>query len=156
VPVLRDALKDPSEEVRIAAAAALGEIGPGAKAAVTALSESLRDEAAFVRQRAAEALGHIGAGANPALASLRCALKDKEGAVRVQGALAMWRIDRNSHAISALIDELQAKEGYVRDHAAKALGQIGPAAKKAVPALRKLVKDRDLFSHRIAAEALGK
>ena len=49
-----------------------------------------------------------------------------------------------------------AKEGYVRDHAAKALGQIGPAAKAAVPALTKLVKERDVFSHRSAAEALKK
>jgi len=52
-------LKDNDEDVREAAAFALGEIGPDAKAAVPVLSKALRDGDEGVREAAADALEKI-------------------------------------------------------------------------------------------------
>ena len=65
VPGLLEVLKDQNEWLRADAAAALGRIGPEAKAAVRPLADALRDEKARVRIAAAQALGAIGAGPGP-------------------------------------------------------------------------------------------
>jgi len=55
----------------------LGLIGPGAKAAVTALAETVRnDGSGTVRMRAADALAGIGPNAKSALPALEAALSD--------------------------------------------------------------------------------
>src|SRR5262245_61421376 len=61
VPLLTDLLaaRRPAD-VRLAAAEALGLIGPEAKAAVPALAAALGDSDRFVRVAAADALGKIG------------------------------------------------------------------------------------------------
>jgi len=53
-------LKDGSNEVRIQAAKALGEIGPEAKPAIPALIQLLDNQYSYVRSSAAEALEAIG------------------------------------------------------------------------------------------------
>ncbi|MGC8880568.1 MAG: HEAT repeat domain-containing protein, partial [Anaerolineae bacterium] len=76
------------EDVRQAAARALGKIGDAA--AVPALIEALRDEDEDVRQAAAEALGKIGdAAAVPALIE---ALRDEDMWVRRAAAEALGKI----------------------------------------------------------------
>ncbi len=62
VPALIEALKDPESDVRSGAAAALGRIGPAAKAAVTPLMEAFKDENGLVRKVADEALRNITVG----------------------------------------------------------------------------------------------
>jgi hypothetical protein len=59
-----------SASSRQAAANALGEMGPNAKAAIPDLSELLVDKEAAVRKAAAEALGKRGAEAQAAIADL--------------------------------------------------------------------------------------
>lgn len=57
--IVRKALKEPYPEARVAAAEALGNIGPNAKSAVPALVEALRDSDARVRKAAEIALDTI-------------------------------------------------------------------------------------------------
>jgi HEAT repeat protein len=66
-------LSDPEESVRVAAADALGAIGPGASAAVPALAARLMDksEGRFVFRSSMQALGKIGPGAKAALPVLQ-------------------------------------------------------------------------------------
>jgi len=59
VPELIEALRSKEVELRGAAVLALGEIGPGARSAIPALTLSLKDESADVRKAAAQALGKI-------------------------------------------------------------------------------------------------
>jgi len=74
---LVESLKDKAPEVRMAAAQALGEIGPGFATAVAALREALKDQEAKVRTTAADALGSMGSVLASALAALEDASKNE-------------------------------------------------------------------------------
>jgi hypothetical protein len=51
--------------------------------------------------------------------------------------LLVWRVEaqETSSQINDLVQQLQSQEAHVRYSAAAALGEIGPGAKEAVPAL---------------------
>jgi HEAT repeat protein len=105
VPELIRALQDSDSKVRVAAAEALGKIGPPAAASVPTLIELLDDEDSWLR--AAETLGQIGREARAAVPKLLAKL---EGMQPLSG----------SHDYLAVI---------------QALGGIGPEARPAVPAI---------------------
>ena len=73
---LTQQLKSPDVQQRIAAAVAIGDLGPSARAAVPALTEALRDQNPTVRFQAAIALGCIGPEARAAVPALIGTLKD--------------------------------------------------------------------------------
>lgn len=112
VPALSEALKggagprrvrpgqnvpDGSALVRSKAAAALGRIGPDAKAAVPALVEALKDNS--IRTDAATALGEIGGAAKDALPALEAAVAERG----VQRDAAYFR------ALNTAIRKIKAK-----------------------------------------------
>ena len=141
VPSLVNSLDDEDNGVRWATTIALGEIGPDAKVAVPALIKALGDKALEVRMRAAQALGKIGdEAAAPALTK---ALKDHElVAIHAHYALAKITSKPQEH-VPSLIEALKGKaeDWTVRSNAAEALGEIGPDAKAAVPALTEALGD---------------
>src|SRR5262249_7502374 len=93
----------------------------------------------------------IGPEARPALPALLGALKDDDGPV-FQGAVdALGRIGREG--VPALIDVLKGRQ-EIAFVAAKVLGNIGPEARAAGPALIDALEEEKLTSW--AAEALGK
>ena len=55
-----------------------------------------------------------------------------------------------------MIEAMKDEDSHVRNFAAAALGEIGPAAKAAVPALIEMRKDKDNKDRLAAAEALNK
>ena len=61
----------------------------------------------------------------------------------------------NGKTVSQLTEALKDKDRSTRMRAAEALGQIGPAAKDAVPALIEASKHEDSDTRSAAAEALG-
>jgi len=53
--------------------------------------------------------------------------------------LAIWKISREDEpTVTRTMGFLQHESDYVRTHAARVLGEIGPPAAKALPALRNL------------------
>ena len=149
-------------------ARALGAIGPNAASAVPALNRLMKeDEDPRARVWAAAALVRItpkDAHSEPALNFLVETLGNgKNGPLQEEAADALGET-RCETAIAALADAMSRAEstgfGGRRGHAAKVLGQIGPEAKAAVPALRRALLDQgdelgfDL--RRNAAVALGK
>jgi HEAT repeat protein len=169
--------------VRSLAAEALGHIGPEADAAVSALEDLLKDQTAEVRGKAAEALGRIGGKAEVSIPLLIALLGDEVSSVRAHAAQALGQFGAEAEAaVPALTELLRDKASYgellpdgvgylqpgvgfelftthtvhVRDSAVDALGQIGPAAKTAVPVLTQLLDHKVGDVRRAAATVLGK
>lgn len=90
VPHLVSQLGSPDVGVRVAAAAALGQI-PGDHEGVSALSFALADEEAQVRAAACRSLGLLGAG--PAVQSLLSATTDSSPMVRAAAVSALVALD---------------------------------------------------------------
>ena len=131
VPSLSSHLADPSEEVRVASARGLGSFGAGARTAVPALTRALEDKAIDVRVAAAQALGAIGPEARSAVPALDRALDDSAGIVTYSAAEALGSI--KGPAVEVLARRLD--QPAFLPLAAAVLGNIGPEAAPAVPAL---------------------
>src|SRR5205823_4227922 len=150
-------LKDGDTSARLAAAAALGDIGPAARDAIPALAEAMKKDTELqVREEAALALG--GSGQAAAVPPLIDVLNGDDEDVRRLAALALGEIGPAARpAIPSLIKALRADKDYrVRFHAAEALGRMGPEAKVAIPALREALKDDRPEVSNAAAETLKK
>ena len=141
------AAKENNIEIQKASLEALGKIGPDAIEAVPVLAAALNDPDVGVRRFAAEALGEIGSGSVEAVSALAAALKvpatghcgpyrdgdPAEEGVRRSAAEALGRI--GSEAVPVLAAALKDPKYYVRRIAAFTLGDIGPDAVEAVPAI---------------------
>jgi HEAT repeat protein len=147
VPLLIQALGDWwSEDVRRAAAEALGKLGD--PQAVPALIQALGDSDRDVRAAAAEALGKLG---NPqAIPALIKALRDGSYDVRRAAAEALVKI--GTPAVPALIQALRDSYSSVRAAACEVMGTIGDA--QAVPALTKALGDLSENVRRAARQAI--
>jgi len=118
-------LASPDIQTRWYATYALGQLGPGAEAAVEPLMRILENqrEYEYVRGGAAWALGRIG-------------------------------LPAAGPAVPLLIDTLSSRHLSVRRNAPWALAQLAPAAGDAVPRLRELLADEDIGVRLRAAAAL--
>ncbi|HXX92326.1 MAG TPA: HEAT repeat domain-containing protein, partial [Planctomycetota bacterium] len=157
-------------EVRYAAVRALGAIVPEAKGVVEGLAQALGDPDWFVRFTAAQSLERFGPrakGAEPALIQAlhpSDAIKDFRP-IRCGAALvALARIDPQAReiegAVAMVVEKLLDYDADDSDGSrvvgAQMLGDCGPLARSAVPALEKRLKDRQEDVRLAAAEALLK
>lgn len=142
-PVARALLNAP--HVRLHAARALWALEPDDKEARAALLAGLRDRFAAIRLLACDLLGTLGPDARAAVPHLRKALRDPDARVRIAAAEPLARIAGDRRASIDVLVEVVAQPGPlpVRLRAAGALGGMGPAAKAALPALRKAQSDRE-------------
>jgi HEAT repeat protein len=157
VVALTHALESGKPGARKYAVIALQEVGPVGKAAVRALIKALQHEDVRIRSPAAYSLGRIGPAAKAAVAALTETLRDPDGHVRINAADALRRIDNSSAGVAALIDVCKDASDSNRSNrctAAMVLGDFGPAAKEAVPALLELLKDSDRYLPCYAAFSL--
>ena len=165
-------LKNNDSDVRRAAAKSLAEMGPDAKSAAPALIRTLKnDKDLFVRRFAAQALGDIEANPKTAVPALAAVLKQNDQKELAEAAVTSLG-KMGPPAVPPLIDALKNKTAapkkekgkkkgpaptdptaLVRTKAAEALGNIGPPAKAAVPALIDSLRDANVRTE--AAVALG-
>ena len=124
VPLVIPVLKSERENDKFVAAQVLGECGPAARATVPHLLPMLAGTQ-YERNRAAAAksLGQI--------------LKDAQSSEEV---------DKVVDALAAKFNEDYDKYSDVRREAVRALGMIGPAAKKCIPKLTRALTDFVLYS----------
>jgi HEAT repeat protein len=161
IPLLSDALKDPSPEVRAAAAESLGRLSEYAREALPELVEAFKDKKAdrFVRGHAAVAIGRIGGdGARAAVPALSEAVTDKDAPadVRRSAATALGALKADGAGGAAALGQA-LKDGSVdvRRAAAGSLAQIGPDARAALDAVKEAAKDQDKFVRAQALHVLG-
>lgn len=133
-------LQDPVPAVCHAAAAALAERGPEARASVPALLAALRQPDEVLRRRVCLALGEIGPdarGAAPAL--LQHLENDTCHAVRRYAAAALGELAA-PQAVAPLIERLASDDSRLRAIAMASLGRIG---RRAVPRLQAALQHAD-------------
>lgn len=87
------------------------------------------------RRLAVEALGRMGPGAGDAASALKAALRDNNPLFAVAVARALWRVCRDREALAFLARTVTAADSVAASAAARALGEIGPDAAQAAPAL---------------------
>ncbi len=150
------ALGDPDPHVRSVAIAATPKAGVPAEDVVPKLKELLRSKHSVV---AARAMSDYRASAAAALPELVAAMHDEKlpTEARWNAARTIGKIGPNAvSAVQDLIDEMDDPEDTIREHAAEAIGDIGPvAAELGVPALRKVLTDRYVKVRRDAVRSLG-
>ena len=174
-----DTRDPPSERREVWRPAAQGSewIDPNNPASVGPLIRCLRDKEQIVRFAALETLASMGRKAKPAVPALVKLLKHPDGSLRIRVAWTL--IDLNAEtdaAFQALVEALEAADPEVRAEAARAIRDIadppgiigsscwGPGprpqtprpaiGRRAVPALKKALKDQDPAVRKAAAESL--
>lgn len=154
-------VRDPRQPLtaRVEAARTIGKLGPTAGAAVgdlVAVLERLRgSEHEPLQEAVVEALGQIGAPAKAALPSLARAAGRT---VDIDQALKLTRdaiLNASDAAdVEALTRQLSSRDAGTRLRAAKSLGDLGPGARLALPALVGALGDADGDVRRGAIAAL--
>jgi HEAT repeat protein len=141
------ALKHRSEEVRIWAVEALGQLGD--RRVVEPLINILENNYSVIRSRATTALGQLG---RPAIAPLLAALRDEKIQVRTGAIEALTQL--GELALEPLKTALGDEDDRVRSSAATVLGQLGD--NRAVEPLMAALNDKDGPVRYTAARALAK
>jgi HEAT repeat protein len=162
IPTLVRHLRDPNENVRAVAVAALGRVD--AIRALPRLAWLSNDPSEWVRQSLVETLGLLGSAATH-LARQRRRFRRLAPprrhwlgwVVRLKG----WaRRDRKLTPVELAVETLRSTladpSAAVRRQAAASLGDVGPAAAAAAPELIGLLHDADETVRCQAAESLGK
>lgn len=133
VPLLIRLLSDSRQSIRRAAEDALGKAGAAAAPALPQLMK-LAEPLSPAKNDVIETIGRIGPPAKGAVPLLIRALSIP--GMESGAALALSQIGRDAApAVDALIVLLSNTDSSIRSVAGKALGDIGPAAHKAVPIL---------------------
>lgn len=134
------------------------------RAAVPALVERLRHPDGYARAAAMDALAALGPAAGDAVPALIDRILDPFAENRGEALWALGEVDfywaSRPEAVAAVpkwTAELASLDPAGRVAAASALGQVGPAAKAALPALRERAANaRDEPTRRSAAEAVAR
>jgi HEAT repeat protein len=150
IPALLKSLNDPDQGLSAVSCYALVKIDPQDKRIVPSLVEVLKGQSPGSRADAASALGRIGPQAKAAVSALLEALKAKDErdperaqSLREAAAYALGRIDwQTEETVPALAEALKApdRDGSLRRTIVRALTQLGPKAKRAIPALIDLIE----------------
>lgn len=173
VPTLHKLLEDESTMVRVWAAFALARITGDVKPHLERILELRQEDSSgkgkdgvrcAVSYDVAQALELLGGEASPALDILLEALLDKKtpAGTHRHVARALGHLQKDADAIVTKLIALLERpaEGFQRqdncEHAAEALGMLGPKAKAALPVLRRLAQDQENEIAEAAAKALEK
>jgi hypothetical protein len=163
LPSLITAAQDHNVDVQFVAVRAIGMMGPGGESALPTLIPLLAQTNEFIRTTVASAIGQIGPIRTQAIPALVAALPETAGTlgaigpeaqaavpaltalldnpteyVRLNAATALWQITHNTNLLYRVIAELEKRQGYANYKGfLHLLGEMGPAAKPAVPAILK-------------------
>ena len=147
VPVLGEALKSNSPEVRAAAANALGEMGHEASAAATPLFALTKDSNPGVQAAAFRALVAVHADSERLKPLLQAALSSQNSDVRKAAAAGLAALGGAAAlGVDGLVDLLADDNAAGRLAAVTALGQLGAKAAPAIDALLSHLNDPALQS----------
>ncbi|MHB1422897.1 MAG: HEAT repeat domain-containing protein [Gemmataceae bacterium] len=152
IPALCDALKDSDPRIRAQAAASLGGMGKNAKDAVPNLLDALQDKKLSVQIQAALAVVSMAMQGIPGLLE-KIRIADRKAHWAEPVVLKQFG-KTTAENVKVLAGRLQDKDSTVRAQAVMALTVFGLAARPAVPALTKALRDENDFIRYMAAGVL--
>lgn len=134
--------------VRVEAVRTIGKLGARASVVVpdlvTVLDRLRGSEQAPLQETIIESLGQIGSAARAALPSLaKATARTADIDLAIRQATELILLASDSENIDILTQQLVSRDPSTRLRAAKALGDLGPGAKNAVPALMTILGDPD-------------
>jgi HEAT repeat protein len=159
--LLDEVRKDESRRGRVVDA--LTAVG---RAAVPALLRAFGDQSSDVRFVAVQAISslasNLGDQDQQVVSALIELMSDRQGEIRFAAILALSRVPTGKgRAVQALVAALEndtagpaQMRSDIRQKACRVLGEIGPPAKSAIPALGRLLSDGDSRTRSEAAKAL--
>jgi HEAT repeat protein len=160
IPLLKQALKHKSADVRAGAARCLGILRENAGNILPDLIPLLSDVDEEVRIRAAFSIARMGAAGKEGVPHLIKLLKDKRNGEQLREAIALALGEIGPEAregIPVLLEAMKEGDRAVAIYATDTLGRIGAEDKRVIPALIKGLKERRTPRVRErAAEALGR
>lgn len=142
IPTLTNLASHANGFVRRWAILTIGRMGPSQTNVLDTLLAALNDNdlsplpgsSARVRETAADLLGQLGPQAQIAVPALQQLLTDADDGVRQEAAIALWRISGDRSVLPTLVEELKKRQNVKKLIAV--LGEMGPIAKPAVPAIK--------------------
>jgi HEAT repeat protein len=145
-----------TDDVRRDSLQLLGLKAIGNTNAAKHVEQALKDKAPLVRIQAAECLYRITGQVNAAIGVLVTEMTNADPEVREAACAAVCEFESNGvTAVPGLIARLKDTDSDVRCQAARALGAIGPGAKAAVEAIKKVAAgDADGTVRGVAEQAL--
>ena len=156
VPRLVEKLNTGAVLERVAAAEALGNIGPaGASLAVPALRAVVKDRDLAIRLEAIKALGKMMEKAEPAIPEL-CNILNEAVATQIKWRVLTVFTNIGVTAVPQLVRSLGNADGWVRALAVRELSKFGNLVPAVIPALVKCLEDTDPGVRAEAVESLGK
>lgn len=156
---LEAACRDDDGGVRVQALRALGEVQPESESGINPVSvEALRDPDPQVRAVAVEVLARSGVPVSAAASIILDLLDDANDQVKFQVVRAIPKlIGPIPEAIEGLTQRLlEDDSAWVREGAAEALGQLGPAAASAGPALLRVAQTGEVAVREQAMRAIAR
>ncbi len=141
---------------QVAAAEKLAQLGPSAQAAAVALVRTIGLPDEEVLEFCTAALEEIGPPAADQINLLAALVGDCSSDIAYWAATLLGRAGTlSATAVPQLVQVLEGEADLpVRERAAWALGEIGPAAKPAAPALQSAANTNDARLARLAKKAL--
>jgi outer membrane protein assembly factor BamB/HEAT repeat protein len=153
LPVLREFLNGPGEDLHLETFEIIRRIGP---AAIPLLLELLRHEQVSFRRNAVDCLIDLAPDTEAIQPALRRALRDEDSEVAGDAARALGALgQRASPSVGALVTALSHEDAYVRVYAAEALASIGPKASASTRDLARALGDPIPGVRWAAGEALA-
>jgi HEAT repeat protein len=128
-------LKSPTSTKQELAARYLGQLGPNASVAISALLDAIDSDRIVVSMAAVDALKKMGVSNEVLLPKLESNLQSSDETIRVNSAARILDMDpANSKAQQALLRLVQSGSMFA-SFAVETLGRAGAAAKPVIPAL---------------------
>ena len=158
IPALIENLKHEALNVRITAADALGDIGSELSEEtriVDPLIAAMQDPEPFVRRSACWSLKKLGFRAESAMPAFQKGASDSSPEVQKCSMDSIAELSKQMLDVSPFVKALQSEEPEARRTAAAALAKAGPASRRAIPHLARLLKDPDEYVRESAVDALG-
>jgi HEAT repeat protein len=160
VAALERAASDEEPQVRLEAAFALWKnTSTPQPRFVQSILDRLQDEKVFWRRKAARYLAEMRPDSHEAIPALNRALKDPDSETRILAVRAIVQIDPGqADAVVPILRDALLDRGPRRrtSTAAQILGDLGPRARDAVPALAEATEDSFAPAASAAADALEK